>query len=843
MALDPTSPDSPPGARPSVAPFPNVAPLPSVALLMDPADVPLFSPSRTDRLWRWGVIGAIYLLYLLNCGSFGLWDPWETHYGEVTRNMVETFDWVNPWWGYQRKIGAEPIAGEWFYSKPIYIFWAECTFVRLIGLTDWALRLPQALLGASMAAATYLALERILSRTHAVYATLVVALSPFVYMVSRQAQTDMPFVATLTIGMWLVAVGFFGRRQPLTDRGFGFATLLWLGFALLNLGPQFAIIATDLYDPSAGAALEGLPALLERIQQNGAWHVAFYAPVAMVILLSVVVPVWRQRRQPVGWDDAFKDRWVRRYFLLAGYMLFAQATYSKGLLGFLLPSALLVLYFATTRTWGLLGRAELARGIPLFFVTVSPWYVAMFCRHGMPYYNRFFIHDHFNRVGAGVHQIDTGTFEYFVKWLGYGLFPWSALIPAALLGVVGFVRAERLAAGRADPVAFEAAAVGHVRVLGFLWFLFAFFLFTLSSTRFHHYILPGVPAIGTLVGLWLVDQRRSDQLASRVGAVLGLGIFVAVLANLVGDYQNLRNLFTYKYDRPLPESMPIDWAAAALWPSDANPIVPWAGSPFARHVGPMVAQVLSISWFRWDTFWPIAGGAAGAGLLLLVWRPLRGAGMVVLTASAALVAFWALNWYMPTLAPHWSQKYLFEAYYEDCSLHPNPPLVDEAFTPLVRRMGLGFIADALDAKPKRVCREDVVSWLITWRGETYYSNNEIRPLNKATQLTPYLKEMNRGKKFYTLLERGRTSGFESKLKAESRKLRDDGDAGFVAIKDWTVDLISNDSAYFVMARCTPVADDGKDPPPSAKPRGAARPLRALPTLPLLDRASSPNPSF
>ena len=50
--------------------------------------------------------------------------------------------------------------------------------------------------------------------------------------------------------------------------------------------------------------------------------------------------------------------------------------------------------------------------------------------------------------------------------------------------------------------------------------------------------------------------------------------------------------------------------------------------------------------------------------------------MWLLTAAALLTAFWSLNYYMPSLAPHWSQKYLFESYYEDCHLHPNPPAIE-----------------------------------------------------------------------------------------------------------------------------------------------------------------------
>lgn len=830
-----------PAAGSAALPDVYLAPRSPLAILQDALRVPAFAPQAGDRAWRWGTICAIFGLYLLNAGSFGLWDPWETHYGEVTRNMVETFDWVNPWWGYQRKIGSEPIGGEWFYSKPIFIFWAECTFIKLIGLTDWAFRLPQALLGAGAASSVYLAVERIANRRLAFWTAVVLALSPFCYMVARQAQTDMPFVATLTIGMMLLLTAVMGRRQVLTSRTFTWVTVGFVGFVLLNLLPQFAIISTDLFDANTQD-------LGSTIQQNGWLHVALlYAPLTVALLASVLVPLLRQRKSAAGWNDqAFTDQWFRRYLLLASYMLLAQSTYAKGLLGFMLPGAILVLYLAVSRQWRLLRALELARGVPLFFVTVMPWYVAMFCRHGMPYYQRFFIHDHFNRVGAGVHQIDTGTFEYFVEWLGYGLWPWSAFAPLALAALVGSVRSEPSAVP-AEPLddaalaeRFGPATRRQFQAFAFLWFLMSFILFTLSSTRFHHYILPGVPPLAMLTAIYLADLVQDKRAQVRLPVLVALAMLVVVTVGVMADYQNLRSLFTYKYDRPMPENMPFDWAAQVVWPSDTAPIQTWAEQPFGKHVGPMVANILNIGWFRFDLFWKIAGALAGVGVVAMLLPRLRQLGLVVLTGAAALAAFWSLNYYMPSLAPHWSQKYLFEKYYEDCHIHPNPPLVQEAFTPLVSKVGLGFVAEFLDARPKRVCTEDIVSWLITWRGETYYSNNEIRPLNKATQLGPYLQEMNKGKTFYVLAERGRNSAFESKLKGESKKLRDESSGGFGQIKDWNCDVLSNDSAYFVLGKCTPVLDDGT----GAKARpGTPRLARPAPAAPEPPASSSPNPSF
>ncbi|MBT9559680.1 MAG: hypothetical protein IV100_26860, partial [Myxococcales bacterium] len=86
---------------------PPSLPLLASGLMNAPEPAPR-APRRRLPEWlvRVLVVGFACGLYLPNIGSFGLWDPWETHYGEVTRYMIETGDWVHPWWGYKgEKIG------------------------------------------------------------------------------------------------------------------------------------------------------------------------------------------------------------------------------------------------------------------------------------------------------------------------------------------------------------------------------------------------------------------------------------------------------------------------------------------------------------------------------------------------------------------------------------------------------------------------------------------------------------------------------------------------------------------------------------------------------------------
>ena len=95
------------------------------------------------------------LLYVPLLGSYSLSDPWETHYGEVAREMLARDDWISTWWAQDG----------WFWSKPVLDFWIQALDFSLLGRAatcptrcsgaaahglfpqpEWAARLPVFLL-------------------------------------------------------------------------------------------------------------------------------------------------------------------------------------------------------------------------------------------------------------------------------------------------------------------------------------------------------------------------------------------------------------------------------------------------------------------------------------------------------------------------------------------------------------------------------------------------------------------------------------------------------------------------------------------------------------------------
>ena len=73
------------------------------------------------------VLVTILALAILLPGvwRYSLVDPWETHYGEVARRMLQDHDWVHTSW-----------QNEGFRSKPVLTFWAMAASMKALGVAD-----------------------------------------------------------------------------------------------------------------------------------------------------------------------------------------------------------------------------------------------------------------------------------------------------------------------------------------------------------------------------------------------------------------------------------------------------------------------------------------------------------------------------------------------------------------------------------------------------------------------------------------------------------------------------------------------------------------------------------
>ncbi len=169
----------------------------------------------------------------------------------------------------------------------------------------------------------------------------------------------------------------------------------------------------------------------------------------------------------------------------------ALAVLSKGLIGIVLPGAVIVIYMLVKRDFALLRRLHLVTGGLLFLAISAPWFVAVsIANPEFPQF--FFIHEHWQRYTSTIHQ-RYQPWYYFIPILLLGILPWLA----TLFDAISHALRQPRTAG------FDAT------LFLLLWAGFIFVFFSLSGSKLPSYILPMFPALALLIAVRLttIDAR------------------------------------------------------------------------------------------------------------------------------------------------------------------------------------------------------------------------------------------------------------------------------------------------------------------------------------------------
>ncbi len=231
------------------------------------------------------------------------------------------------------------------------------------------------------------------------------------------------------------------------------------------------------------------------------------------------------------------DTRERRNWMLLCWAGMALAVLSKGLIGIVLPGAVLVLYTLFSRDWGIWKRLHLMAGLLVFFTITTPWFVLVSLQNPeFPHF--FFIHEHVQRFTSKIHN-RAGPWYYFIPLLVIGILPW--------LGVL----AQSLWAGRRD-----ADAGFQPRKMLLTWAGFIFFFFSISGSKLPSYIVPIFPALALLIALHLETATRKNwAVTAGLMAVLGV-VGLAYVPSLPGLATDALEIVNYRASQP--------WAIAGL---------------------------------------------------------------------------------------------------------------------------------------------------------------------------------------------------------------------------------------------------------------------------------------
>ncbi len=611
--------------------------------------------------------------------------------------MTSRGDFISLWWP------GSPRDPDVFWSKPVLSFWLMSLTMRLFGIglpgnpagemalgqrAEWAARLPFCLAGVVGIYGVYLLGTRLISRRAGLLAAVVVATAPMYSLVARQAMTDMAFVGPMALALALGALALFdGEAAELPRRGRGWRS--WphhplfygtIAFVALSVLPQLIVKSVQLrVEIPWGARVFVLYGIVPMVP--------YLAGFAAFLLLAARI----RRRAPL-------------YLILAA-VLCGLAVLAKGLAGLGLPVIVFALFLMFGGGLGAGARAGLGWALVMaviaFAIVAVPWHHAMLIRHGEPFWSELFGDNHWRRLVIGRHG-DRGTFEYFVRELGFGLWPWVALAPAALGWAV--LRRPTSTDGA------EARKQGALR-LGAIWFVSAYAVVSVSMTKFHHYVLPAIPGLAIVIGAFVDDLLARRAVRAAVATlVLGLPLLLLVTLGLVdAPHAAEKFLWLFSYDY-------IQSPLGRAWPAALN------------YAGALSAFAILFA----------------LGTLLLAIPRARAAAVWTLPLAAVAFTYFLLDVYMPGVAPHWSQKGPIAAYY----------------------------------RLRRSPDERLIAFLLYWRGETFYTSNEIYdgPPEERTvfdqdgaddRLKTYLQR-HRGRRVFFLYERYQQSRIQEDLPPEAR---------------------------------------------------------------------------
>jgi 4-amino-4-deoxy-L-arabinose transferase-like glycosyltransferase len=463
------------------------------------------------------------------------------------------------------------------------------------------LRMPSMLAGWLSAFTLGFTAWRLASPRAGVLAAAVVATMPQFAIVTRQALTDMIFVAPVVAAAAAWALAWLQPERELKMIGRGWrslptdrAYLLFLVVFALGVVVPLAVIHAHSFDPGIWRQVGRVARRAEGLRdiQKQMW--LHWALAAAVFLRSLR---WRRRSQPL----------MAILYICAGLSLIGKGLIGPGLVGVIVLGHLI-----TSGRWNLLLRCGLPTGLVFFELAGVPWHHAMALYRGERWVNELIIDNNLRRFATGEQKQAVGGFGFYLEALGLAALPWSALVPfAAAAGVRSFVRDR------------DERGVELMR-MAMVWLGVSLFAISYSTTKYYHYLVPCLPPVALCIGLWLdreLEQRRRDPLVWAVAAV-GLAALAVVIRDAIHTPAWLAHLTTYLY--------------TGMWTEGAPAVTPLVLTCLPFAVGLLM--------------WP-----------RVAWR---GYGVAAMVLGAVLTRSWVIGDYLPAASESWSQRTGIRMYYE-----------------------------------------------------------------------------------------------------------------------------------------------------------------------------------
>ncbi len=238
----------------------------------------------------------IFIVLFWRLGGASFWDPDEAHYAQTTRELIQSGDWLAPFYNHQP-----------FFDKPVLFHVMQAVPMSLFGPTEFAARLVPALAALVLILTTWWLGAALASAEVGALAAMLLTVSPAVFGLSRYAILDTLFTAFLFGGVSLLTVAALRDRPRLQYGGY-----LLLAGATLTKGPLAVVLSGLAFLIAIAVSADARRRLL------GLRWVVGLAIVACLSAPWFVYMFWR-----------FRGDFVHGYLLNENLSLFASPPYGN----------------------------------------------------------------------------------------------------------------------------------------------------------------------------------------------------------------------------------------------------------------------------------------------------------------------------------------------------------------------------------------------------------------------------------------------------------------------------------------------------------------------------------
>ncbi|MEH2378417.1 MAG: glycosyltransferase family 39 protein [Nostoc sp.] len=301
-----------------------------------------------------------------NLGNTGLVDETEPLFAEASRQMLVTGDWITPFFD-----------GETRFDKPALIYWCQAIAYKIIGVNEWAVRLPSAIAALGLICLAFYTVH---------------------WYLTKQDELEQVSRPTRRYLISFIAVALMALNAE---------TIIWARTGVSDMLLTGCMASALLCFFLGYAGKEGSRGA--ELITNTSATLSTSAPFSMPHTL-------------------FPSKWY-----LAFYVLIAGAILTKGPVGIVLPGlivAAFLLYVGKFRE--VLREMRLLVGILIIIVLSVPWYALVIWRNGWNYINSFFGYHNLERFTEVVNGHSAPWYFYFLVVL-LGFAPYSVYLPASIV--------------------------------------------------------------------------------------------------------------------------------------------------------------------------------------------------------------------------------------------------------------------------------------------------------------------------------------------------------------------------------------------------------------------------